>query len=215
MEFKSTFRKIALFSVIVIVVIPTLLASAATFTRISGSTYSSGSGVSVQWAADKNNGTVKILSTVDRNWYNVNVIALGKSQAGVCKTFSPSFTGNAKIKSVYTLNGELRAETKSFWKIPSGVANADVQVLMQIGGQMNQQGVMFVGSQVGIPHSWTANSKVISFEKTVYVTKGKAIEVCAGIMSNASVALGGGIAYADFSSSRFSRSYIQDITLSK
>jgi hypothetical protein len=66
-----------------------------------------------------------------------------------------------------------------------------------------------------MPNSWTANQKEISLESDFAVTKDKVVEVCAGIMTNASLALGGGSANSDFSSDRFAKTYTQEITLSK
>lgn len=191
------------------------VAAASSFDRGSGSSTTSGKGVTASWSAKASDGTVKSLVSVSRNWYDVNVASVGKSQAGVCKNFTPTFSGTAHIQSVLILNGELRADSQGFWKVPGGTASADLWQLLQVGSTMNKSGIMFVASTIGLPHAWTANAKQVGMNVTSSVTKGRVVEICAGIMTNASVMLGGGTAISDFSSSRFARSYVKDITLSK
>lgn len=206
-------RRSIILVVIVALLVVVVPVSAMSFDRKGGFTYATGGGVTSEWDGNRADGTVKSRVVIQRSWFNFTG-SYGKSQAAVCKRFWPSFTGDARISMTAVLNGELRTESKSFWKVPGGQANADVQLFLQTN-RVITRGLMFVGSQFWLPHSYTFNNQERSFEITQRVTKGVSIEVCAGIMTNASVIFGGGNATADFMSGRFQRSYIKSLTLSK
>lgn len=208
------------FSFSILITITVLLSStiayAASYNRVAGLTWSQGGGVTTQWGGNASIGQVKAKSEVTRSWYNIFSASMGKTQVIACKTVTPSFTGNARIKTTMVLNGELRTESKSFWKVPGGQANADLQLLIQVAKtKVYNQGLMFVGSQLWMPHSKSYNNETRSFEITYYVTKGQPVEICGGIMTNASVLFGGGNAISDFYSSRYAPTIVKDIILMK
>lgn len=209
--------RIGLWSLIFVSLIPLVSASAFSFDRKAGSTWSSGGGVTTTWDANAGDGTLKSRVTVTRNWYHVLTGSIGKSQSAVCKKFTPNFTGTARVKMTAVLNGELRAESKSFWKVPGGTASADVHLLLQINGNMYNQGLMIVVATPFplFPKVYTYNNETKTFEVKYAVKKGQQIEVCAGMMTNASVVVGGGDAYSDFASSRFARTYVSDLSVSQ
>lgn len=185
---------------------------ALSFDRVSGITSKSGSGVTTQWGGSKSDGTIKSRVEVTRAW-NQGGINIGKSQVQVCKTVTPNFTGNAKIKTTVVLNGELSATSNGLWKIPGGQSSADLHLRIQVKQKVYSQGLMFVNSSPFFPHSKSYNNETRSYIVTEYVTKGIPIEICGGIMTNAGVSWGGGKAYSDFYSSRFARTYVKDLTL--
>ena len=189
-------------------------AGAAQYSKIAKYIEKSGSGVTTNYSGELNYGRLRAQTIVEHPWYNI-MPAHGKVTIGACKIVTPKFSGNALVRTIVILNGELKVESKGLLKIPGGNPNASVSIIVQTNSKIVTKTAGFVSNAVILNKSMTFNNKIYLLEMTYPVTYGVPVEICGGYMTNAAIVLGGGKAVADFYSSRFASSYVEKLELIK
>ena len=182
--------------------------AAATFARVAGGQWITGSGATARWSGGLATGAVRSYASAPSG----ADLKTAKAQAMLCAVVYPSFTGAAKIGTTVLLSGDLSAENASPWSY----ASADVQVIVQVDRKTaSGQRVGFVGTQVWDQKRQVFDNVRRSHAVNQQVTKGVPIEICGGLMTNAGALFPGASAVADFFSSRFRVSTVTALSLTR